>query len=213
MCEDNSQTLSIQKHEGRHLGLAKGLGQTSRSYLQSGAITWHRSRNIPKHLLTGRCIYNTFWYIYLSIYLCIYLSIYLSVYLSICLSIYLSIHPSIYLSIDRSIDLSIYRSIYLSKLIYIYINIIESVNRHLVTMFIAQSRTRQLQKVPEVCQATQPRARQKQGHAKEGAKNSEVAPCNDVLVEIVAWAFWAFWAFGNSCTVSVLHFMRPGFRG
>ena len=108
------------KHEGRHLGLAKGLGQTSRSYLQSGAITWHWSRNIPKHLLTGRCIHNTFWYIYLSINLSIYLSICLSVCLSaclsVCLSIYLSIHssihpsiyPSIYRSIDRSIDLSIY---------------------------------------------------------------------------------------------------------
>ena len=106
MCEDNSQTLSIQKHEGRHLGLAKGLGQTSRSYLQSGAITWHWSRNIPKHLLTGRCIYNTFWYIYLSIYLSIwfYLSVCLSVYLYAYLSIYLSIYRSIY----RSIDLSIY---------------------------------------------------------------------------------------------------------
>jgi hypothetical protein len=99
------------------------------------------------------------------------------------------IYPSIYLSIDRSIDLSIYLSIISIYLIYIYTNIIELLNRHLVTMFIAQSRTRQLQKVPEVCQVTQPRARQKQGHAKEGAKNSEVAPCNDVLVEIVAWAF------------------------
>ena len=116
-CKDNSQTLSIQKHQGPHFGLAKGLGQTSRSYLQPGAITWDWSTNIQKHLLTARCIHNIH---HICMYACIYVHCYIR-----------------FISLSLSLSLSMFAVIS-------FITQWSLLNCHLVTIFIAKSRSPEL---------------------------------------------------------------------